>query len=78
MSNVDRAILALLKDGPITGSKLVNRFRGHWGISRIHNVSIEVFNARLDGLLRQNLITCTRLGDPQGEWSLVSSARSDP
>lgn len=70
--NIDRAILATLKDGPITGTQLVSRFRGHWGIGRIHNVSIEAFNAHLEGLLRSGTIRCTKVGDPEAGWSIVA------
>ena len=71
--SIDRKILVALKDGPLTGTKLVSRcYRGHYGIARIHNVSTEVFCAHLDGLLRKGVITCTKLGDPaHGEWSLT-------
>ncbi len=72
MSNLlDRAILAVLKTGPLTGVQLVRKFRGHWGFSRIFNIPIETFSAHLDALRKENRITCSRPEDPaQGEWCL--------
>lgn len=71
---IDRKILAALQNGPLTGTQLVRHsYSGHLGIGRIHNTSVEVWNAHLADLLRKGLIACTKLGDPEGVWSLTST-----